>query len=278
MAALRQSATLASTIRLAVRLAAGKPGSWGEVVEDEVGALLLDPTRCRQISQEAVVLARKVQLRDVPAITGLRIEAVPGTRKSVDFLAIWEHADGETVVPVNLKVTAKALGAGRRVQTSDLALSLREFLRYIMLPDYSLLAPTKEGPSSDELLLGLLSGARRLVPGRDYYILKVRTDGTTVKAWSFHGLLSQLDRDGRLAIKRHASRDNVLYKTPAGLIPDDFDIKTELVLALLPAASVATLRLALVAAAPASMRRTLAVRLAQVPDEELPARLLRGLQ
>lgn len=221
-------------------------------------------TTIRAISDEAVRLARAVQMRDLPPVTGVSIDTAPGSRRSLDLIVTWHHKGGtHTVVPVNVKTRT------RSQPTNDLALSLRELLRFVTQPDYDLTSSPRSGPSADEILVELLAGVRKLVPGRDYYLLIIDTENGHMTDWRWQGLLSEVTTDGRLAISRHASRDNVRYCNAAGVIPDNFDIATALTYALLPAGSPSRLRAEILTATPRRKRRALAVTLQQLTDDEL---------
>ena len=230
----------------------------------------------RKATQQAIstyVAEADIPLAAMPPVTGLVIERVHGSRKPLDFLFRWQHEHGETLVPVNLK----AREMQEKSDPKNLALSLRELLRWLTQADHDLRQPPRKGPTADGILVELVAGQRKLVPGRDYYLLVIDTDHGHLSSWRWHGLISQVKDDGCLAISRHASRDNVLHVKPQRPIAEDADLRLALIEALLPVGSVARVRSEILAASSRGKRRDLARRLQEIPDAGLMARITQSL-
>lgn len=264
--ALNQSTAFQAALRSGVRAAVGVPGAWGDVVEEQVIARLTDPAVAATIRAEVCVLASRLGLHDLPPVSGVRFENVQGSRLSLDCWVVWEHHDSsETRVPLNIK----SADAARTGTTADLAVSLRQFLLHVTDPEHDLEHPKRNGPSADDLLVEMMAGTRKLVPGRDYYLLILTTDGGELVKWRWHGLLSSLDAEGRLAIRRHKSRENVLFVPRSRVIHAGFDIRAAVIAELMPSGSPSALRAAIVSAAPKSRRRATAQVISGLSDDEL---------
>ena len=85
---------------------------------------------------------------------------------------------------------------------------------------------------ADQIILDLIHGKKKLLPGRDYQLFMIDLVNGAV---NFRSLFARHQPNGKgLAIARHMSRDVTNYLLCGKVIGADFDIARELGLALLP--------------------------------------------
>jgi hypothetical protein len=244
-------------------------GSWNDRVETRLLECLARPVTAALISQQATAAAAALELGDLPAVTGVRLERVKGAKAPCDLVACFDHAHGATsTVPVNVKCSGKRSG-------KPLACALGPLVQHLTDPGYDIRRGTR-GLNPDAVLLDLLRGTTKLAPARDYYILELEHRSGRLTGLDARGLVSRTNPSGTaLAISRHASRENVLYHAAyGGLLPDGFDVARALAIALLPSTREGRLLAYLVAVSAPEDRTSVAAALAQLTDAQILARLL----
>ena len=261
--------TVARLVRSAV-IHARRSSDFSDTLEKKLVASFT-AAKCRAIAAEMNL--SNFPLSDLTQLTGVRIEAIEGFRQPADCWIVWQHSDGEeTRVPINIK------GIRRKQQlcAGDFACALGPFLAWLTMPNGKIDKRFKGNP--DELLIDLVRGTRKLVPGRDYFLWSIEDRGGPV-THNLRSLVSRHHADGTgLAIWRHTQRNVVNYTSNVGTtIGPSVDIARELAIALLPSSGVGRLQVELLAAIPASSRRRVAQALAKLTDEELVAKLLSDL-
>lgn len=214
---------------------------WGAIYENRVLELLGNPQTAEKLSAEVVELA---------AADGVRldrVEVIPLVgRAYCDFHVKFYMRTETRTIPVNLKTS----GGGTR---GGLACSLISFVRLATEKTWDPQNPPSNlGFDVEAAILEWVAGQRKIVHGRDYYILDVTTTGD--RDYAGHhitGLLSTVAADGSPVVKRHHTRDNVIYSisTTDRPIPDDYDINTAVSTVLLPRADLSRVRSTLAALA-----------------------------
>ncbi len=261
--------TVARIVRSAV-VHARRSSDFSEALEKKLVASFT-PARCRAIANEMDL--SNFPLSDLTCLSGFRIEAIEGFRRPADCWIVWEHGDGtETRVPINIKGVRRQ----QKLYAGDFACALGPFLAWLTMPNGRIDERYRGNP--DELLVDLIRGTRKLVPGRDYFLWSIEDRGGPV-THNLRSLVSRHRADGTgLAIWRHYQRNVVVYTANVGTtISPNFDIARELAIALLPPPGVGRLQVELLSAVPVSDQRRVARALAKLTDEELVERLLRDL-
>lgn len=238
MAAVSRTPTLRRILTAATEAEAEITGQeWGTIYEQRVAELLADESTGIALSEEACGLVDD----GCPVLEGVDIVAQAG-RAYCDFLVLLHMADETRTIPVNLKTTGSA------GPTSGLAVSLASFVRLATEEDWDPLAPpSNNGYDVEAAILEWVAGERKVVHGRDYYVLTVQT--TADRDYVSHqmtGLLSTVTPSGQTVVSRHTSRANVLYHTSPGdrPLPDNYDINAAVSVALLPRADLSLIRAA----------------------------------
>lgn len=157
----------------------------------------------------------------LPAARGLTITTYRG-RGMADQVWAWTVDGDPAVMAVNVKQLR-----GASWNLSDLC-STRNLLAALCDPavDYG---STAKGAASTDEILRLAAGQLDLLPGRDYYALKVERDGDAVGRIEARGALSRLrPAGGQPALRRHSSRDVVMMLTQGELLPAGYRIREEL--------------------------------------------------
>jgi hypothetical protein len=247
--------------------------AWGNRVEGELGKLLADPGTAARVSADLVAVSAGWD--SARTVTAVKIQVIKGTAAPQDLLLRIRFDDGSGyVLMVNVKVLAsETTNYGNGV-------SLSTFLRMATEPDFDPAAQTSaRGYDPDSAVLEMLAGTRKIIPGRDYYILHVQTTAelTTreVVAWHFQGLLSHITEDGHPCVRRHTSRDVVQVFQATRVLPPGYDINREIALAMMPTHRPGAVRARIVAALATNSKegRSLAGTLLAMSDAELAARI-----
>lgn len=256
--------TVQAAARMAVRNAAGRPGSWGKVVEDEFVRLLAKPSVARRLSAEAAGRATAITIVDLPEVVGLDLEPVPGERSPCDLILHWRHPRSATSVPANVKTVT-----GTNRSTARFLCALAPLVAHLTDPEADIRS-IRRGLDPDAVLVELLAGRLKLVPGRDYLALTIDSGGDAVSVWAV-GAVSRLQQDGiSPMVVRHSNRDVVnIVGTPGPVLGSAVDIARTLASALLPRPRVSRIHTQLLAAAPPASRRALAAKLADMSTEDL---------
>lgn len=241
--------------------------SWSELVEDRLLRRLTDGRTAPALSREAVAAAGRHTIHDLQPVAGVTVEPVAGRFTPCDLVLVWHHDRGApTRVPVNVKV----LNSVGLTATPKRAVALAPLLWHLTDPAADLSGSVPKGIESDRLLVELMAG-RKLVRGRDYYILQLRHTGGQLDKVTMRGLVSRLSAGGEgLAIDRTSTRDEVSYHLdPGPLIGPHVDVARELAHALLPSPRQGRVAAQVLAAAPRSKRKALAARIDGLTDEQL---------
>lgn len=246
--------------------------SWRELVEDELVAGFADDTVEDVLCDEVMALIAGRVFAGVPAVTGVRVVPGGGSRESVDLWVRWQHEDGVTAIPVNVKVSAI-----EKTATSDLAVSMRALLGFLTDPEY-VFGGTYLQASTNQMALELAAGIRELQHGRDYHLLLIDTVGGGLGSFKFQGMLASVGSDGRLAMRRHRSRDNALYGPAVRRIDADFDVVGGLLHELAVWAPAQLVRAALLTQVVGSAERSKVARaLCEMSDAQVLAAALAGV-
>jgi len=211
-------------VRASVKASIGKRDR-AQFVEDDVLRRLTEPQNAAKISSE--LLALNIELVDMPTIVSFTIQTVPGTRQAIDAWFIFGHEIGETRVPVNVKTETKT-------ERKNRGCALAPFLNWLTATDAKLDMISRD-LDGDRIILELIQGKKKLLPGRDYQLFTINLTSGSV---SFRSLFARHQLNGQgLVIARHQSRNVTNYMSCSDVIGADFDIARELGLALLPKAS-----------------------------------------
>ncbi len=203
----------------------------GDVVENDLLRRLTSINNQNRLNSE--FLLKNVVLKDLPAIRKIDIQNVPGVRASLDCWFVFVHDEGETRIPVNIKT----------VSTKDVkknfAVALGPLLHY-MTQQHAKIESLNKTIDADQIILELISGITKLLPGRDYWLFEIDLrDGR----FYCRSLIARHNVDGSgLALDRHPSRDVVNYLPHGAVIRPEFDIARALGLALLPKASLSRIK------------------------------------
>ena len=216
----------------------------------------------------------KLELYDLPAVSGLQVESIVGYRRPADCWLVWTHVDGTvTRVPVNVK------GVSHRIKsaTQDFAVALGPFLSWLTEKDGRIDEPYRH--NADDILRELLAGTRKLQPGRDYYIWAIESAPNMPVTHTLRSLVAHHHSSGSgLALGRHTSRDVISYSHKVGaIIGPQVDIARELALALLPRPGRGRLHIEILSALPVDKRREVARALEGVTEQELAQRIVNAL-
>lgn len=203
----------------------------GDVVEADLLRRLTGKNNLKRLTCE--LLAQNVVLEDLPPIRDVVIESVPGVRRSLDCWFVFTHDAGETRIPVNVKTTNKN-------NAKNFGVALGPLLAYMTDSNAKIHSLGRGEIDADQIILELISGHRKLVPGRDYWLLEIDICNGNFLCRS---LVARHGVDGTgLALERHQSRDVINYLPCAGLISPKFDIAKALGYALLPKPSASRIK------------------------------------
>jgi len=274
-----QSKTLHRLVAQAAKSTARKHGSKRSSAtpfEDAVKKLILDPDAAAKIAVDTIerYAERYPEARDL-----VLVELSDGPAKGdplADLLIRFRFDKGRTVtVATNIKrlapVTIKPEGG-----------SLLSFVRLATEPNYDPANPPRNhGFDADGAVMEWYAGRRKILDGRDYYILACRVSAGKLHGIEAWGTLAGVDGAGRPIVTRHGNRAVIYATRPTGTIAPTMDINAELSGQLLPAATPHTLRAHLVALAVQrdgdEAGRALAATLLDLDDAELLDRLLAAI-
>lgn len=276
---LADAPTLHKLVAQAARTNARKHGtkrSAATPFEDAVKVRILDPINAAKIADETTALyaQRYPDARDL-----VKVELVDGPTKGdplADVLVRFRFDRGRTVtVATNIKrlqpTTNKPEGG-----------SLLSFVRLATEPGYDPADPLRNhGFDPDGAILEWYTGRRKVLDGRDYFILACRVSGKTLHGIEAWGTLAGVDAAGHPIVTRHGNRAVIYAATPSGALGADMDINAELSAQLLPVATSHGLRAHLVALVAErdghDAGRALAATLLDLDDAQLLDRLLAAI-
>lgn len=264
--ALAACPTMELAVRKAYAHAVGR-ADFSDEFERALAAQLLCPAAAQSLSAE--VAACVVELEDLRPVTGFHIVDVPGTRAPCDMWLVWEHVDGGTTrVPANVKTESATKNKKNR------GCALGPLLSWLTEEDGEI-DKTRRGLDPDQMLVELLAGTRKLIPGRDYLLMIATPDVESTGRVTIRSLIARHQSIGTgLALERHQNRDVTVYlANPGPVIGPTCAIARELALALLPAGGSARVRAELIALVPERQRRQVATTLAMMTADELVRRL-----
>lgn len=208
--------------RICVQAAAATAGpsgnrGAGEDFEQALAELLTDDVQAEISAATISTLdAGRLAFPPLDAIVWRYCDRDGGGRSAADFEVELQFDDGTLLyVPVNVKRKRSGPVSG------DDAVNIRTLLRVALGRPWA-------GRSKIDVprtLLRWLARRERIRPG-DYMLLLVTGDPTagTVDAVRCQGLLSAVDADGQLAVRRHSNREIALYTDSVGILPDDLDV------------------------------------------------------
>lgn len=231
--ALSSCPTVKRCVRLACAASAGKPDR-SSYLERDLLRRLSSRGNTERLTKELCSLPMK--LRDLPPVTGVFVRVVEGDRYPLDCWFVFSHRDGlETPIPVNVKTKDSRA-------TRDRAVALGPLLHWLTEQGANLEKIT-QNLDADGMILGLIEGRTKILPGRDYWLMEVSAKESVAR---FRSLIARHKKTGTgLAVERHISRDVVNYVAAGGVVEEGFDIARELGLALLPVPSMSRLELQL---------------------------------
>lgn len=181
------------------------------------------------------LVSKKIKLVDLPSLLGVRVEVVKRERYPLDCWFVFQHANSVTRIPVNVKTAALANEKTYRSR----AVALAPLLSWISDPD-GRIDFIARNLDADQMILDLIYGFRKIVPGRDYYLFEIDLRNGSP---SFRSLIACHRLDGLgLALERHKSRDIVNYLPAGKIIGPKFDIAQALGYALLPKPSASRIK------------------------------------
>jgi len=273
---LSKSPTLALCIHKAAEKTAHQRGGqeYGAHYEKALVPLLTNPRTLAKIEAEFITAALAAGVKNV---LGLTIEELEGDRPPAD---IWVTFRFTNKTAIGIPVNVKTMKPGTR--TSMNGLSLATFIRHCIDPDFDLRTAkgNNRGYSTDDALLTWLAEDKRLVAGRDYYVLNVEANELgIVEGFEFYGLMSSLC-NGEPIVQRSTKKEtvNIAYGGNLTLLPDDYDIARALVRALLPRKGWDPVRLYATAALSTTHESAaVAARLRRLTDEELRRAILSAI-
>ena len=204
----------------------------GDVVEADLLRRLTGKNNLKRLTCE--LLLQNVVLEDLPPIRDVVIESVPGVRRSLDCWFVFTHDAGETRIPVNVKTTSTPQ------DRKNFGVALGPLLAYMTDPSAKIDSLGRSEIDADQIILELISGNRKLVPGRDYWLLEIDIRNGNFLCRSLiarHGVYGT-----GLALERHQSRDVINYTPCGGVILPKFDIAKALGYALLPKPSASRIK------------------------------------
>jgi hypothetical protein len=209
-------------------------------------------------------------------VTDIRIRKGPGERSMADLVITWQFVTGRWDVPVNIKAALPGTSAASN------GCAVSGFVRMATEPEWTPdeAAPPRHWPVARGVV-EWVGKRRRILTGRDYYILTVYVNAeSTVTGHTLTGLLSTMTATGSPVIERHSNREVVKVKGGDDLwvpLADDHDVNAATSRTLLPAPSADELRLHLLAYLTEGVgdRRTvqLAQTLLDLDDETLRQRI-----
>ena len=218
--------------RAAYKSSAGQPNR-AVFIEADVLRRLSSRANTETLSRE--LLSKSVELVDLPTVISVRVEVVKRERYPLDCWFVFQHDSSETRIPVNVKTATLANEKTYRSR----AVALAPLLSWLSDP-HGRIDFIARDLDADQMILELIYGARRIVPGRDYYIFEINLRNGGL---SFRSLIARHRSDGTgLALERHQSRDIVNYVPAGGIIEPRFDIAQALGYALLPKASASRMK------------------------------------
>lgn len=235
-----ESKTLARLVAQAARTTAKKHGSKrsaADPFEVAVKDRILEPVNAAQIAAETVDLYgdRYPESRDL-----VKVELSDGPDKGdplADLLIRFRFDRGRTVtVATNIKrlqpTTNKPEGG-----------SLLSFVRLATEPGYDPADPPRNaGFDVDGAILEWFAGRRKILDGRDYFILACRVSGGTLSGIEAWGTLAGVDANGKPIVTRHGNRAVIYTAKPSGTLDPSTDVNAEISAQLLPAATPSSLR------------------------------------
>lgn len=276
---LAESRTLTKLVAQAARKTARKHGtsrSAATPFEDAVKALILEESAAAAIAQETMdfYAERHPDARDL-----VKVELADGPKKKdplADLLVRFRFDRERTVtVATNIKRLAPRT-------TRPEGGSLLSVVRLATEPGYDPADPPQnQGFNFERGVVEWFAGRRKILDGRDYWLLVCRVGGGKLVGLEAWGVLAGVDAQGRPVMSRHPSRAVVEVYQPSGALPASMDINAEISRRLLPGASTDALRAQLVALALErdgdEAARALAGRLLDVADNDLIERLLTAI-
>lgn len=215
--------------------------AWGTEVESEIGRRVQNREWRGKIQSDFLELSKKIDTHSYafPCLVEAKFEFLEKTGSPCDLILNLRFSNRATYsVMINVKgltgsETLKAIGHG---------LSLGTFLRLMTEKEFDPRQSQNKSYDSDLALLEMLTGTRKILSGRDYYLLLVRADrgnrtsavSPILKSISFQSLLASLDDKGIPVISRHHSREIVQVSVAKSSIPPGYDLNRRIAEALLP--------------------------------------------
>lgn len=193
--------------------------------EDAFKALILDAENIVKIGQETIAAARQAGI----TVSNVKIEE--GRDKTLaDIIVSFEAGEGKVSIATNVK---RLLPDASHTEGG----SILAFLRLALDDEYDPAnPPSTRGFSWEQTVVEWLAGRKKIQPGRDYFLLVVKADGTKfegVEAWPVISGMS----GNRPCVHRHTNRAVLEVSKPTGTIEAGFDVNAALATQLLPAAN-----------------------------------------
>ena len=257
--------------------------AWGTEVEREIGRRVQMPEWRRKLNIQFLELSQALDTRSYsfPPLAQARFEYLEKSGSPCDLILKLRFRN-QTAHSVMINV--KGLTGSESLKAIGHGLSVGTFLRMTTERDFTPRQSQNKSYDSDLALLEMLAGKRKILAGRDYYLLLVRADRgdkssavpPSLKSVHFQSLLASLDDKGHPVVSRHHSREIVQVSVAASSIPPGYDINRRLAEALLPISRGGDLRIriaTLLAKHQPGKLREQVVLVMGMSDEEIVARL-----
>jgi hypothetical protein len=242
MTVLAGSRALRELIEEAVRATPNLGGqAWGTEVESEIGRRIQQSEWRARLNREFVTLSKTIELDSYsfPELTRAVFEYLDKPGSPCDLILKLKFRNQATH---SVMINVKGLTGSESLKAIGHGLSLGTFLRLMTERNFSPRQAQNKQYDSDQALLEMLAGERKILAGRDYYLLLVRADrgnensavAPSLKSVKFQSLLASVDNKGNPVISRHHSREIVQVRVAANEIPQGYDINRKIAEALLP--------------------------------------------
>lgn len=262
--------------------------AWGTELESEIGRRVQMPEWRRKLNLEFVTLSQEIDPNtySFPLLTQTKFEYLDKPGSPCDLILKLKFGVQATY---SVMINVKGLTGSEMLKAIGHGFLLGTFLRLTTERDFSPRQAQNKRYDSDLALLEMLSGERKILAGRDYYLLLVRADRgvgasstpPTFKSIRFQSLLASLDAKGEPVVSRHHSREIVQVSVAAGLIPPGYDISRRLAEALLPISRGGDIRIRIATLLtkhrPGKLREHVVAVMA-MSDEEIVQRLIGSIE